>query len=126
MAEGSRGTGGRGVSRSSARNGNSSRSSKSNSSKGKIGGGKAVQYSVKSSRGKTTYVGSTNNPRARAAQHKESGKMGSGDKLVVETRAVSRPDAQKVEAAKIKAHRQQHGKNPTHNKTKDGQYHLPL
>ena len=117
MAKGSGGTGGRNTPRSS------SRSSSPSSSKGRIGGGKAVQYSVKNSQGKTKYVGSTKNPRARAAQHQESGKMGAGDKLVVETRAVNRRDAQKVEAAKIKAHRQQHGKNPTHNKTNDGQFH---
>ena len=120
MARGFRGSGGRSSGRSS------SGSTRSSSSKGRIGGGKAVQYSVKNSQGKTKYVGSTNNPRARAAQHKESGKMGAGDKLVVETRAINRRDAQRVEAAKIGTHRKQHGKNPLHNKTNDGQFHLPI
>ena len=49
--------------------------------------------------------------------------MGAGDRLVVETKAVSRRDAQKVEAAKIRAYRHKHGANPTHNKTNDGQFH---
>ena len=83
MARGFRGSGGRSSGRSSTGR------ARSNSSKGRIGGGKTVQYSVKNSRGSTKYVGSTNNPRARAAQHRESGKMGAGDKLVVETRGIS-------------------------------------
>lgn len=101
----------------------SSGASRSNSTRGRVRDGKAVQYSIKDSRGGTKYVGTTNNPRARAAQHKETGKLGQGDKFVVETHPIKRKVAERVEAAKIGSHRRQHGSNPTHNKTNDGRFH---
>lgn len=85
--------------------------------------GKAVQYAIKDRRGKSTYYGTTNNPRRRAAEHMKSGKLGKGDRLVVETKAISRKSAEKVEAAKLASHRRQHRSNPKHNTTKDGKYH---
>ena len=85
--------------------------------------GKAVQYAIKDRQGKSTYYGTTNNPRRRAAEHRKSGKLGKGDRLVVETRAIHRKSAEKVEAAKLASHRRQHRRNPIHNTTKDGKYH---
>ena len=91
--------------------------------KGKVNGGKAVQYAIKNAAGETKYVGSTNNPRARAAEHTASGKLGPGDKLKVESRAVPRPQAERLEASKLSQHRQETGTNPQHNKTNDGKFH---
>jgi predicted GIY-YIG superfamily endonuclease len=129
---GSRGNNGtRGGSRtySSSPAGRSARSSSTKSNlakpKGQIRDGKAVQYSIKDQKGNTKYIGSTNNPTRRESEHRESGKVGRKDKLVVETRPVSRPSAEKVEKAKLRSHRQQHGKNPRHNTTNDGQFHQP-
>ena len=87
--------------------------------------GKSVQYAIKDRRGKSTYYGTTNNPKRRAAEHRKSGKLGKGDRLVVETRAIARKSAEKVEAAKLADHRRQHKRNPKHNTTKDGKYHQP-
>ena len=92
--------------------------------KAQIKGGNAVQYSIKGPKGETKYIGTTNNPTRRAAEHRESGKMGSGDRLKVETRAVSRPKAERLEAAKLRTHRRVYGGNPEHNTTSDGKYHL--
>lgn len=114
--------------RRSGSSGAGRRSSGSNSrarSKGQVKSGKAVQYAIKDRRGKSTYYGTTNNPRRRAAEHRKSGKLGKGDKLVVETRAIPRKSAERVEAAKLSAHRRQHRRNPKHNTTRDGKYHQP-
>ena len=124
MAGGFRGGGGRRGGGSGAGRRSSSRSSRT-SSKGQVKDGKAVQYAIRDSKDKTKYYGTTNNPRRRAAEHRESGKLGKGDRLVVETKAVSRKSAEKVEAAKLGSHRRQHGRNPKHNITRDGKYHNP-
>ena len=91
--------------------------------KGQINSGKTVQYSIKDPKGITKYIGTTNNPSRRSAEHRQSGKLGQGDKLVVETRAVSRTSAERVETAKLASYRQNHGDTPKHNTTKDGKYH---
>ena len=91
--------------------------------KGQIRDGKAVQYSIKDSKGRTKYIGTTNNPSRRATEHRESGKLGRGDKLVVETKPVARTSAENVEKGKLYSHRQQHGRNPKHNRTNDGKFH---
>ena len=123
MARGYRGGG----SRSSPRVGGSGRSSSKSGGgakpKGQVGSGRVVQYSIKNSEGATTYVGSTNNPTRRAGEHRDSGKLGPKDKLVVETRAISRRSAEKVEAAKLGSHRRSQGSNPKHNVTNDGKFH---
>lgn len=99
--------------------------SKSNSAKpkGQVRDGKVVQYSIKDPKGNTKYIGTTNNPTRRASEHRESGKLGQRDKLVVETKPVSRTSAEKVERGKLSSHRQQHGRNPKHNTTNDGKFH---
>ena len=91
--------------------------------KGQVNSGKTVQYAIQDSRGNTKYIGSTNNPTRRAAQHQQSGKMQPGDKLRVETKAIPRKVAEKAEAAKLASHRQNHGQNPRNNKTNDGRFH---
>ena len=106
-----RGSGGRGPHRSPAR------------PKGQVQRGKTVQYAIKGPDGTTKYVGTTNNPRVRAAQRQESGKLAPGDRLQVQTKPIPRPAAERVEAARIGAHRRQNGANPQHNKTNDGKYH---
>lgn len=92
-------------------------------SKGRIRAGKAVQYSIRDRRGNTKYVGTTNNPRRRSAEHRKSGKLGYGDSLVVETKAISRKSAESVERGKLASFRKRHGRNPRHNTTSDGRFH---
>ena len=95
----------------------------SSRSKGQVRSGKSVQYSIKSSRGRTKYYGVTNNPSRRAAEHRESGKLARGDRFRVETRPVSRTKAERVESAKLASYRRSHGgQNPQHNTTRSGQF----
>lgn len=125
------GDGSKGNSRnnSHARSGGRSAGSRSTGStgkpKGQVKDGKTVQYSIRDAKGNTKYIGTTNNPARRAGEHRESGKLKGKDKLVVETKAVSRPSAEKVEAAKLRSHRSTHGRNPRHNVTSDGKFHQP-
>ncbi len=111
-----RSSGGRGSTRRKARGGGAGRS------KGRIRSGKTVQYSIKDRRGNTKYVGTTNNPRRRSAEHRKSGKLGRGDRLVVETKAISRKSAESVERGKLASFRRRHGRNPRHNMTSDGRF----
>lgn len=91
--------------------------------KGQVRNGKSVQYSIKSSRGRTKYYGTTNNPSRRAAEHRNSGKLARGDRLRVETRPMSRAKAERVESAKLASYRSSHhGRNPQHNTTRSGQF----
>ena len=115
-----------GARRSSGGKSSTRRSSSSHSSarpKGQIKFGKTVQYALVNGKGATKYIGTTNNPSRRAAEHRKTGKLGNGDKLVVQTRAVSRESSERVETAKLASHRLQHGGNPKHNTTNDGKYH---
>ena len=113
----------RGFSRGGGRGRSPSGGGRSSQPKGQVRGGKAVQYSIKGTDGQTRYIGTTNNPARRAAEHQQSGKMGQGDRLKVETRPTSRSKAEGVESAKLREHRQANGQNPQHNKTSDGKYH---
>ena len=107
----------------SSRRGASSGSSKSSKSRtGKSPQSKAVVYSIYNSRGKRTYVGMTNNPGRRAAQHARSGKLTGGGELVVESGRMPRRSAERLEAKKIQGYRSRTGQLPKHNKTSDGQY----
>ena len=100
-----------------------SKSARSTSPKGQIiRRGKAVQYAVKDKGGQTKYIGSTNNPTRRAAEHHQSGKMRPGDKLEVQSRAISRGKAESLERGRLQGHRREHGRNPQHNVTSDGQF----
>ena len=121
MTRGYSRVGDRGGARSSTRRSSSSHSSAR--PKGQIKFGKTVQYVIVNGKGEPKYIGTTNNPSRRAAEHRKTGKLGNGDKLVVQTRAVSRESGERVEAAKLASHRRQHGGNPKHNTTNDGKYH---
>lgn len=75
-------------------------------------------YKLKSRWGRTTYIGITNNPRRRAAQHRRSGKQG---RLTVSTRKMTRSQARRWEAAALSNHRRSNrGRNPRYNKTRTG------
>lgn len=113
----------RGGSRGGSR---ASRPARSTSPRGQIRSGKAVQYAVKGRGGQTKYIGSTNNPTRRAAEHRKSGKMQPGDKLQVQSRAISRGKAESLERGRLQGHRREHGRNPKHNVTSDGQFQRRL
>ncbi len=110
------GSGANGRTASSASSGNKS-SAKSGSSK------KVVAYSLYDSNGKRTYIGSTNDPSRRAAEHSKSGKLKKGGSLVVESPRLSRSDAQRLEAKKLAGYKSRTGRLPKGNKTTDGQFH---
>ena len=93
--------------------------------KGRVRHGKTVQYSRRDRSGATKYIGTTNNPTNRVSQHRETGKLEPGDKVVVETRPIPRKSAERVESAKLRTYRQEHGHSPKHNVTKDGRFHQP-
>lgn len=77
-----------------------------------------VGYSLRNKRGKTTYVGVTNNPRRRAKQHRSAGKKG---RMRVETRGMSRSRAHRWESRRLSKHRRRnYGRNPRYNKTRTG------
>ncbi len=90
--------------------------------RGQVKSNKAVQYSIRDRGGNVKYIGGTNNPRYRAAEHRQSGKMSRGDRLVVETRPLERRVAERVESAKLRSYRAARGRNPRHNATSNGQY----
>ena len=75
-------------------------------------------YTLRGRNGRIRYVGVSNDPNRRSAEHKRDGKRG---KLKVETRPMSRAYARSWEKRKLarpcKTHR---GKNPVHNKTRSG------
>lgn len=75
-------------------------------------------YTLRGRNGRVRYVGVTNNPTRRAAQHKRAGKTGS---MKVETRGLSRSGALTWERRRLAAYRRNHGgKNPSQNKTRNG------
>ena len=91
--------------------------------RGQIRNGKVVPYAVENKRGKTVYIGSTNNPRRRVVEHRQSGKMRKGDKLVPLSRPTSRRSAERIESARIGAHKRRNGAIPQRNRTGDGRFH---
>ena len=81
-------------------------------------GGAVRGYTLRDRNGRIRYVGVSNDPNRRSAEHKRDGKRG---KLNVETRPMSRAYARRWEARKLAGHRKTHrGKNPVHNKTRSG------
>ena len=75
-------------------------------------------YTIRGKGGKVKYVGITNNPRRRTAQHRRSGKRG---QLRVETGGMPRGKARRWEGAKLARFRKSNkGRNPTYNKTRSG------
>ena len=84
---------------------------------------RVVTYSIYNSRGKRIYVGSTNNPGRRTAQHAKDGRLPRGGQMVVESGPMSRRAAQQLEARKLQGYRRRTGRLPRYNRTSDGQYH---
>ena len=75
-------------------------------------------YTIRGKSGRIKYIGITDDPDRRAAQHKRSGKRG---KLRVETRRMRRTKARRWEAARLARFRALHGgRNPRYNKTSTG------
>jgi predicted GIY-YIG superfamily endonuclease len=71
-------------------------------------------------KGKANYIGTTNNPKRRAAEHKKSGKK--FDCLKVTSPRLSKSEAERREARNIKSYRKATKKNPRYNKTSDGKF----
>ena len=92
----------RGFSRGGSSRTDGSRSGSANRSQGQIRQSKVVQYAIKGKDGGTKYIGSTNNPTRRTAEHRETGKLKQGDRLEVQSRPVSRGKAEQLEAGRLK------------------------
>ena len=75
-------------------------------------------YTLRDYQGRIVYVGTTNNMRARRAEHKLDGKK--FKTLKVETGPMSREKAEAWESRRIKSYRDHTGKNPRYNKADDG------
>ena len=75
-------------------------------------------YTLRGRNGRINYVGVTNKPPRRSAEHKQDGKRGS---MRVETRPMSRQAAQRWESRRLNTFRRNHGgKNPPFNHTRSG------
>ena len=79
-----------------------------------------VGYTLRSKNDKILYVGITNNPRAREAEHRLGGKR--FEYLNVETKPMSRGYAEKWETKRLASYRGFVGHNPPYNRTDDGKY----
>lgn len=82
-----------------------------------------VGYTLRCQRNRVLYIGITNNPRAREAEHRLDGKR--FNHLNIETRPMSRNYAEAWEARRLARYRDYVGRNPHYNRTDDGQYHAP-
>lgn len=77
-------------------------------------------YTIRGTGGRVKYVGITNNPRRRAAEHGREGKRG---RLQVETSGMSLGQARRWEGARLaRFRRSNRGHNPTYNKTRNGDW----
>ena len=75
-------------------------------------------YTLRGRNGRINYVGVTNNPRRRAAEHRQNGKLGW---MKVENWPMSREAGDSWEAGRLAVYRRYHGgKNPPQNKTRSG------
>lgn len=81
--------------------------------------GKSVRgYTLRGKNGRINYVGITESPSRRAGEHKRKGKSGT---MKVETRPMSKKSARRWESGRLTTYRRNHGgKNPRHNKTRQG------
>ncbi len=79
-----------------------------------------VAYSIYDSEGRQIYIGTTNDPKRRAAEHYRTGKLEHDGSLVVESDRMTRQNAELLEARKLADYRRQTGRLPKHNKTFDG------
>lgn len=77
-------------------------------------------YTLRGRSGRVRYVGVTDNPSRRAAQHRRDGKT---SKMHVENRHASRAAALRWERLRLASYRKHHGgKNPPLNKTRSGSW----
>ncbi len=77
-------------------------------------------YTLRGRNGRINYIGVSNNPDRRAAEHKKDGKRGS---MKVETRSMSRESARRWESGRLATYRRNNGgKNPPANKSRSGRW----
>ena len=86
---------------------------------GFLGKKRAVTYKKVDSRGRATYIGVTNNPRARAREHNLSGKTG---RFVVTSGITSRRTALRNETRNLSSYRNATGRKTKYNKTSNGKF----
>ena len=72
-----------------------------------------VTYELKQGR-KVVYVGTTNNPERREAEHKSAGKKFT--KMTLTSRKMTEAGAKKKESTRLETYRKNQGKNPKYNK----------
>jgi len=76
-----------------------------------------VNYELKEGR-TLVYVGTTNDPEARAEQHRAEGKTFS--QMNVTSRRMTEDGAKRKEADRLSTYRKNQGRNPKYNKDSDG------
>ena len=70
-------------------------------------------------KGKKVYIGESDDPEKRAAQHANDGKK--FDRVETTSRPMKQENVEKREAEQLKTYRRGHGgKNPKYNKTDEG------
>ena len=70
--------------------------------------------------GKIVYIGISDNPLERRAEHRRAGKQ--FKEIKIETKPMSRQHALRWEAWRLKSYRDGTGRNPMYNKTADGDF----
>lgn len=83
-------------------------------------GTKKVTYKLVKD-GKATYIGSTNNPSRRNAEHSSDSRK-DYDYMQVTSSKVSKTEAERREARNLNSYRKATGRNPKSNKTYNGKY----
>ena len=86
---------------------------------GFLGKKKAVTYKKVDKSGRATYIGITNNPRARAREHNLAGKPG---RFVVTSGITSRRTASSNETRNLSSYKKATSKKPRYNKTSNGKF----
>lgn len=76
-------------------------------------------YTLRDRYGQVVYIGQTNNPRARRAEHRLEEKE--FYKLRTERGGMTKAQADKWERDWLEGYRKRHGRNPRYNRTMDGQ-----
>ena len=81
-------------------------------------------YTLRDRSNRIVYVGTSNNIRARRAEHLLDGKQFTS--LKVETKPMSRKDSEAWEARRIRSYHRFTGNLPRYNKTADGKGRFPI
>ena len=75
-------------------------------------------YTLRSHKDRIKYIGETNDPQRRAAEHERDGKTG---RMIVETDPMPRADAHRWEKQKLADYQNENqGMKPVYNRTQDG------